>query len=318
MRTRASSGRQAARRWRPWPAACLALIAASAQAQDLGHKILGTLGLQAGSQAPTGLYVADQLLFYSSNDLFARGGTRIPIPFALRVVANEVGVSGSYEIRPIHTFVSASLALPIANVTGGVGDVRGSIDAFGLADAFIQPLALGWRLPRLDVQVGYAFYVPTGRFEPGGAGGVSSGSWSHELSFGGTVAFDRARSWQLSALASYELNQRKIGTDITRGSTLQLQGGLGKTLSRVVDLGVVGYGLWQVSDDSGADLPPILRGARDRVYGVGTELDLTLAEARARLAIRYTHELGSESRPQGQALVVALSFTPWRPRPARR
>jgi hypothetical protein len=296
-----------------WLCALISLVAAHAgAAPDLGHKVLGTLGLDAGSQPEAGIYVANQLLLYAADKVFDRGGRRLPLALELVAVSDEVGVLAAYELPRLATYVNATIALPLAHVTGSSGDAQASIDRLGLADAYVQPLKLGWRLRRLELQAGYAFYIPTGRVEPGGSGGVSRGSWSHELSCGGTIYFDRERTWTLSALGSYELNQRKIGIDLTRGSTIQIQGGLGKQLARIVDVGVVGNALWQVSDDGGTALPPVLRGARDRAYGLGAELDVAVPDARARVTLRYAHELASASRPQGQIILMGLEFAPWR------
>jgi hypothetical protein len=79
----------------------------------------------------------------------------------------------------------------------------------------------------------------------------------------------------ISGLASYDLNRRARGIDLTRGDTVQFQGGAGKTLG-IVDFGLVGYALWQVRDDRGNDLPESVRGARDRAFGLGPEIDFTL------------------------------------------
>lgn len=288
----------------------------TATAQELGHKVLGAIGLQAGSQPPTGLYVADRFLFYDANELFDRTGRRIPGAFDLNAFADAVGVGFSYELPRVATFVNAAVAIPIARVHATSDRLEAAIDRFGLADVYIEPLRLGWRLTGLDLIVGYAFYVPTGRYEPGPGGGVSRAQWSHELSLGATVSFDYERTWQLSALSSWQLNQRKIGIDLTRGDTVQIQGGLGKRLFHVVELGPVAYALWQVRDDSGSALPPALRGARDRVLGIGAELAVTIPPLRSRLLVRYAHDLGSEARPQGQIVVAGITVTAWRPRAA--
>jgi hypothetical protein len=287
---------------------------APANAQEIGHRIMGTLGLRAGTQPPTGIYLFDQFLFYDSQALVDNDGHRVRVPFDLQAIANAVGVSGTYQIRRLHTFVNAGLSVPVARVVGQIDGPEGSIDRFGLADVYVQPLRLGWAVPHLDVVTGYAFYIPTRRVEPGGGSGVSRASWSHEGSLGGTAYIDRARTWQISALASYQQNQRKLGIDVTRGSTVQIQGGAGKTVFRLIDLGLVGYGLWQVTDDHGSALPPQLRGARDRVYGLGLELDVTIAEARARVLVRYTHDVLAESRPLGQVLIFGVTFFPWQAR----
>ena len=37
------------------------------------------------------------------------------------------------------------------------------------------------------------------------------------------VCFDRAKTWRVSALTSYDLNRRKEGIDITPGDAFQFQ-----------------------------------------------------------------------------------------------
>jgi hypothetical protein len=130
---------------------------------------------------------------------------------------------------------------------------------------------------------------------------------------GGTLFFDEERSFRLSALSSYNHYHQKLGINLTRGDTLQLQGGLGGRVFQVLDFGVVGYALWQVANDTGSDLPPALHGAREQVFGVGPEIGITIPALRARLTARYEWDLGAKSRPEGEVLVVSLSFLAWRP-----
>jgi hypothetical protein len=291
----------------------VALVAAQrCDAQDVGHKLLGTLGLKAGAQPTTGVYIADRLAIYSAGELFDRRGKRVPGSVDIDALSNAIGVAATYRVPRIATYVNASIGVPISRVSAASDRVEASLDRFGLADVYVQPIALGWRLPHVDLVTGYAFYIPTQRFEPGQGSGVSRAQWAHELSAGGAVYLDRDKSWHLSALASYELHERKLGIDITRGDTVQVQGGAGKTLFKIVDVGPVAYALWQVSDDRGSALPSLLRGARDRNYGVGGELDLTLERIRSRLLVRYAHDFGARSRPQGQIVIVGVSVTAWR------
>src|SRR6516164_1603902 len=69
----------------------LILAAAPMEAQQLGHRVLGTLGLYAGSQPDSGFYVVNQFLSYWSNDIYDRYGHRIPVDLDLDAVANPVG-----------------------------------------------------------------------------------------------------------------------------------------------------------------------------------------------------------------------------------
>jgi hypothetical protein len=281
--------------------------AAPSGAQDLGHKLVGTLGLGAGSQPESGLYLADRFLLYHANEVFDRNGRRIPVNVDLDAIANGFGIGGTLELPWLSTYVNASIGVPVARVSLQTDRAEVGVDKFGLGDLYVQPLKLGWKLSQLDVVTGYAFYAPTGHFAPGRNDGVGSGQWTHEFSLGGTAYFDRDKTWRLSALTSYNLNLRKRDIDITRGDTVQIQGGASKTLFGILEVGLAGYALWQVKDDRGGDVPPVLRGARDRAYGLGPEIGVTIAPLRSRLTVRYERDIEVRSRPRGEILVIGLT-----------
>ena len=130
-------------------------------------------------------------------------------------------------------------------------------------------------------------------------------------SLGGAIYFDAGKTWYLSALASVDMNTQKRRIDITRGTTIQVQGGVGKTLRRVLDVGFASYALWQVSDDSGADLPPSFAARAIEAYGFGPELGLVVPALRGRFTLRYMHDFASESRPVGQLLLFGVTIAAW-------
>jgi len=284
---------------------------AGAQTQDLGHKTLGTLGLDAGSQSPTGVYAIDAIAAYRADRLVDRNGVVVPVAIEARAFVNVFGVNGSYELPRLHTFVGAAFTAPVARVSLATDDPRASLDDFGFGDLYVQPVRLGWKPWGNDLGVGYGFYAPTGHRAPGGTDGVGTGQWTHQFSAGGTVYFDRAQRWRLSALASYNRNEPKLDRDLRRGDTVQLQGGAGARLAKLVDVGVVGYALWQVMDDQGSALPPLLVGARDVDYGLGGELDVNVTALHCKLTARYTHDVAARSRPFGGLVFVALGFSVW-------
>jgi len=291
------------------------LTAPHARAQDLGHKLLGGIGIDAGVQAEPGLYLSDRIIRYDANRLRDRNGDLVPIRgLNVDVVANAFGAS--LTLKPKNApYLSFAFALPLADISVNANDPRIAVDRSGFADIFVQPLKLGWRLPRGDVVTSCAFYAPTGRFEPRGREGVGRGFWSHQFSLGGAVFSGREREIRASALLSYDLNLRKHGIDIRRGNTLQIQGGAGVRVARIATIGIAGFALWQVTDDSGTDIPPMLRGARDRVYGLGPEFDLLIPALRARLEMRAEWDFGVRSRPEGRILVAGFTVALWRPAP---
>jgi hypothetical protein len=294
-------------------AALLAISAPAAAQQDLGHKVLGSIGLEAGAQPGPGFYLSDRLAYYRANELFDRNGQEIPLGLDLDALANAFGARLTFPVPPLAASANLSLGLPLAWVSGSTERPEASLDRYGLGDLYVQPLSLGWRMPRADLVTGYGFYAPTGRFEPGGAGGVGRGHWTHQFSLGGTGWFDARRGWRACVLGSYDWNLKKRGIDITRGDTAQLQGGVGGPVFRGVTVGLAGYALWQVTDDSGSDLPPVLRGARDRAWGLGPEASVILPPLRSKLTLRYTHDVAVRSRPLGGLLSLEFTFVAWMP-----
>jgi len=294
-----------------WTFAAFFLPSTAAVADgELGHKVLGAVGLDAGTQPDEGVYAGDRFLYFSANRLRNRQGGLVPVKgLDIGAYANVFGISGTLKLEKA-PYVSAAFAVPVTGLSMKADVPPAEIDRFGLGDIFVQPLMVGWRFPHLDAVASYSFYAPTGQADRKGLG---QPQWTQQFSMGGTLFFDNERAFRLSALASYNLYHRKIGIDVTRGDSVQLQGGLGGRLFQMLDLGVVGYALWQVSDDRGSDLPLALRGAREQVFGLGPEIGIMIPALRARLTARYEWDLGAEARLEGQVLVVSLSFLAWRP-----
>ena len=298
---------------RPVVLLVLALASRPAQAQQLGYKLLGSAGIDAGVQAPPGLTVIDQSLHYSASELRDRQGNVLPIEgLSMRGTGSAFGVS--YTTNPRREAnLSFAIGVPVASIHVNSDEPAASLNGYGFGDLFLQPIKVGWRRRRFDVVTGYMVYVPTGQYEPRGAG-PGRGYWTHELAVGGALFGDSTRARRLSALASYDQNTRKRGIDIRRGNMFQIQGGAGANVTKVVTIGLAAYALWQVTPDRGADIPPSLRDGRSRVFGFGPEADVTIPRWQTRVAFRIERELGVTSRPRGQVIALGLY---WRPSRAR-
>ena len=294
--------------------ACFALAAGGSVGgqQDIGHKLLGGLGIDAGVQPESGLYIASRIVRYAATDLRDRNGDQVPLKgFDLVAWGGTLGVAFVTKSAAKYApYLSFALSAPVAKISLNVDDPRVAVDRSGFGDAYVQPIKAGWRLPGFDVVGSYSVYAPTGRFEPRGRSGVGRGFWTQEASLGGAAFPWGDRSRRISLLASYDVNSRKQGIDITRGSTLQVQGGAGGPIAKIVTVGAAWYGLWQVTDDRGTALPAILRGQRDRVFGLGPEVQVTLPALGVRAEGRVEFEFGVRSRPRGN--VAAGGMTYWR------
>ena len=294
----------------------LLLAADSVDAQDLGHKLPGLIGLEAGKVPPPGLYLIDRVVSYEADELRDRTGMLIPVT-DLHLVGRANAVGLSYTIQPPRrrTSFTVTAAAPLARLRLNIHDrPEASFDRFGLADIYIQPALLGWRLEGGDLVASYGLYLPTGTSPLAGGKGLSTGHLTHQFSVGGSIYTNKNRTSFVTALASYDANLRKRRIDITRGDTVNIQGGAGTNLfNRVVEAGLAFNSLWQVRDDRGADLPVVLRGARDRVYGFGPDGAVMIKAIQSQLRIRYEWDMGVRSRPQGRLFVVGLNVTLHRP-----
>jgi hypothetical protein len=188
-------------------------------------------------------------------------------------------------------------------VAAELDDRSGDPDRHTLSIGYVQPVELAWHLKRPD--------APPGKLDPTSSTGVGRGQWTNALAEGGIPPLEREREWRVSALADYPPKGERREIDITRGATVQLQGGRLR-LWRVLDIGPAGCANRQVTRDRGANLPAVLSHAEERGYGAGPEVDLAIPSLHARVGVRYERALLAGSRPQGQVLILSFAFLEWR------
>jgi hypothetical protein len=176
-----------------------------------------------------------------------------------------------------------------------------SSSAFGVYDLYFSPLALTWRGDRHQVMFNYGFWAPVG-------GETSLGYWEHQLQLGSTVFLDQEKTWSVSALGTYEINGYNAKLDYTKGNYFTLEWGVVKNLDPNVTLGLVGYGSWQTSGDSGAGLRLAYDPVRDYAIGIGGELKVTIPEANyLSIGLKHTRDVSSFGRLSGS--ITSLNFS---------
>jgi hypothetical protein len=293
----------------------LLFMSLAAFGQDLGHKVPGLLGLDAGTIPEPGLYLVNRGATYQARELRGANGNVIPLgAFYFRASANELGLTYTRKLSwgPLLTVGAGA---PISRLKLNVPDLlEAGVDRFGFGDVYVQPVGLGWRHPHTEVVTSYGIYIPTGKSVLAGGQGLSSGEITHEFSLGGSK-YLKDRTMFLTGLASYQLYQKQRGIDVTRGDAVQVQGGAGiRLLKQFIETGVASYALWQVRDHRGTGLPPALRTGRDRVYGAGPEVAVLIPPLRGQLRVRYEWDLRVQARPQGHLFVADLFFLIHKPK----
>jgi hypothetical protein len=299
--------------------------ASSALAQQKGQWVPGQFGLNAGVIPDPGVTYANLALNYSATQLNGPNGNSIPL------------VNGTYSFWvdenifyyvPKHKFLGGYfmpyIALNyangelVANITGT--NLNTGAGGSGFADMYVQPLNFGWHLKRTDVTVGYSFTAPTGRFTQGASDNVGSGYWGNNITSGTTFYITKNKGTSANLSTAWEIHGQKSGTNLTPGQAFTMEWGLGqvlplkKDMSRLLQLGFVGYDQWQVSSNGGtvtvAGIP--VRASRIPFYSVhalGVQANFILPAKDLALFFKYYDEYRALARPQGRTFVFGGSWT---------
>jgi hypothetical protein len=306
--------------------------ALSALAQQKGQWVPGQFGLNAGAIPDPGVTYANLALNYSASQLNGPNGNSIP------------GINGTYSFWvdenvfyyvPKHKFLGGYfmpyVALNYANgelvanimgtnlTTGGGGS--------GFADMYVQPLNLGWHFgKRVDFVAGYAFLAPTGRFTQGASNNVGSGYWGNDITTGATLYITKNQGTTANLATAWEIHGQKSGTNITPGQAFTTEWGIGQILplkkdfSRLLQLGLVGYDQWQVSNSSGTLIVggvPIPESSIPfySVHAIGVQSNFILPPKNLALFFKYYDEYRAKARVQGRTIVFGFSWTLRIPKP---
>jgi hypothetical protein len=283
-------------------------------AQQKGQWVPGQYGLNAGVIPSSGFTYQNLALNYSAGSLNDANGNGLP------------GITGTYSFWvdenifmfvPKYKFLGGYFA-PYAsvNVANGslVADIRtlgASAGGTGLADTFVQPFNMGWHFSRLDLNAGYAFMAPTGRFTPLASNNVGSGYWGNNLTSGATFYVTKNKGTSANIFVDWEAHGKKSGINITPGQAVTTEWGLGqalplsKDMSKILQIGFVGYDQWQVSNNGGVTrLLPYYS-----VHALGAQGNFIAPKQGLNFFFKYYGEYSAKARPQGRTFVFGGSWT---------
>jgi len=162
--------------------------------------------------------------------------------------------------------------------------------------------------------VAYGFFAPTGRFSPGATNNTGSGYWTNSPTAGETFYLTKNKRTLFSAYQLYEFHTTQQGTNIHPGQAFNLDYSLMQILPLQEDMhtllqfGLVGYGQWQTSNNSGPGLDPA-NSAHYRVNAIGGAANLILQARKASVGFKLFKEFSSSSTVQGYSLQITGAIT---------
>jgi hypothetical protein len=267
----------------------------------------------SGIMPEPGLTYANYFMDYSFSELQCpRCGLASDFNTAVFADVNVfVWVSKKKVLGADYTLVAG---LPFSNSAislAGLGAVAGG---GGFADSFYQPLSLGWHTKRADIQAAYAFFAPTGRYTAGASNNTGSGHWTNAPTAGETFYLTKNRATSFSAYQMYEFHTTQTGTDIHAGQTFDLDYSLmqilplKKNMETLLQFGVVGYGQYQTSDNSGPGVNPVVPG-HYRVNAIGGAANVILPVRKTSVGFKAFKEFSNSFTVQGYSLQIMGAIT---------
>ena len=295
--------------------------------QQKGQWQPGQFGLNAGVIPDPGFTYANLALNYSASQLNGPNGNsfqRISGTYSFWVDENIIYYVPKHKFlggyfMPYITFnvATGSLVADIPLMPGARLSGGGS----GFADMYVQPLNIGWHFgKRMDFNAGYAFVAPTGRFTAGASNNVGSGYWGNFITSGTTLYVTKNQGTTANLATAWEIHGQKAGTNETPGQAFTDEWGIGqalplkKDLSQLLQVGVVGYDQFRVSDNGGTvavagiQVPARLIPAYS-VHAVGGQLNYILPAKHLIFFVKGYDEYRALARVEGRTIVFGGSWT---------
>lgn len=305
-------------------------FAPPSSASELGHYSAGLINIRDPLQPAPGSYYIQYHLYYTSDTLKDKNGKSIDsITVGPETIKVDVDVD-SFMIVPTFVHITdkkvlgANYGLLVSQPLGNtsfqasleaqtIPELRTKVDEsnFGIGDTYIRPLWLGWNLDQADISASYGLYVPIGKYDAGAPDNVGLGMWTHEFMVSGAYYFDEQRGTALTMAGIYEIHHKKEDIDITPGSHFTLNYGLSQYLplseKLLSELGIAGFGQWQITKDKGSDA--INKDVKDQVYGLGLQAGLIYLPWNGQLSFKWIHEFEAEDRFEGDFFTLTAYLT---------
>jgi len=267
-----------------------------------GHYPPGQTGLRGAAYSDPGWSITDFNRFFSNLDIVGPDGSSVGSANELRY-ANiaMLGWVSDYEILGMN--FGAVVGVPFA--TGNLNPDDPSDSSIGLGDIIVTPVSLSARTPDVDYQLQFSVWTPSGEFKPGGLSNRGSGFWSLIYS-AGLVWYpggDRD-AWSVAAMSRIEQNFTQAYTGITPGNNFDIDWGIGRVVRLGpyrFDMGVSGFGTWQISQQSsGENTSPY------RYYGAGPEVSAVIADGWT-VRLRAQFEFGAQNAVEGNNFWIIVN-----------
>jgi hypothetical protein len=293
----------------------LLLFSGSLSAQMQNHYILGTYGMNSAVKPQLGGTYSNVYTFYKAEHLNDRSGHKVPLSgdkkeLDVQYLQNIFGYYSSAKL--LGASYGLQINVPCENFSLDQAEFHRTFEGAGkklkLGDIYFEPVNFRWNWSRLHFFIAYGAYAPTGKYATNSLKNTGLGNWGQLFTLASTLFFDQGKTFSASAYATYEIHEKKRGSDFRPGDNFCLDWAVGKTFDRVLTIGVAGYYERQWKVDKGSDVPSNAKNVRDKVVAIGPEVDLFIPQMNGHFTARYEFEVQALSRTQGKRITALALF----------
>lgn len=173
----------------------------------------------------------------------------------------------------------------------------------------VNPFAsLSWNTGSNNFMTYLSLNVPVGSYEASRLANLGLGHAA--LDWGAAYTYlDEENGWEFSALAGVTYNWENPSTDYQNGIDSHLDWGASRWISKNWQLGVAGYGYYQLTGDSGSG--DEVGENRSRVAAIGPELGYQHSWKTGSLyvSLRGYQEFWASNRNQGQSVFLEAAYS---------
>jgi hypothetical protein len=307
-------------------------VVSPAYAMEQGHYVPGSTGMRDYIMPDPGWYFGGYNSFYVSDTFAGQNGKKVKelgsdALFNYMGFEVDPGDGGDFEMKAFQYSTSPTFAwVTPFKVFGGdlgfavsptfgyikgkvkIGDIEVEQSDYGQGDLYVQPAWLGWGGDHYDISAAYGFFAPTGRYDNDRLANMGMGFWSHDFILNTAFYPDKEKATAFVLNTTYEFSTYKKEIDVRPGDVLCLEYGISQMLGKHWEVGVEGYSVWQVTNDSGSDARA--KNVKDYSNAVGGELSYSMFHDKLSISGQYLYEYAVKERLKGHvfALNVCYSF----------
>lgn len=276
--------------------------------------LLGKAGPTAGIVPKQGIYVKDDLYYYSgdSDELIPTAGRLVQdveatafinLLSATWVTGTKIaGGTLSFGALLPYGYQDVKADFEFTGPRGNVFATNQEDDVTSIGDPVLNA-ALGWHSGMNHWNTYVAMWIPVGDYEQGRIANMGTNRWAGDIGAGYTRLNPKS-GLEISGTAGFTCNAENDKTDYQTGTELHVEAAVIQHLANNLSAGIAGYFYKQLSGDSGDGA--VLGDFKGRTAAIGPVVGYTFRNGLS-LNMRWYHEFAVENRIEGDAIFATLT-----------